>query len=66
MRAFLARHSGFSIVPPEETAAFYAAYRAFAEILYRPELMVTFRLAPGVVEAWVVAIRARSSSTGGR
>jgi gamma-butyrobetaine dioxygenase len=34
-------------LPPGETAAFYAAYRAFAEILYRPELMVTFRLAPG-------------------
>jgi gamma-butyrobetaine dioxygenase len=34
-------------LPPEQTAAFYAAYRAFAEILYRPELMVTFRLSPG-------------------
>jgi gamma-butyrobetaine dioxygenase len=34
-------------LPPEETAAFYAAYRRFAEILNRPELMVTFRLGPG-------------------
>jgi gamma-butyrobetaine dioxygenase len=34
-------------LPPEQTAAFYAAYRAFADILYRPELMVTFRLSPG-------------------
>jgi gamma-butyrobetaine dioxygenase len=32
---------------PEQTTTFYAAYRAFAEILYRPELMVTFRLGPG-------------------
>jgi gamma-butyrobetaine dioxygenase len=34
-------------LPPAPTAAFYAAYRAFADILYRPELMVTFRLSPG-------------------
>lgn len=34
-------------LPPEETAAFYAAYRSFADILGRPELMVTFRLGPG-------------------
>jgi gamma-butyrobetaine dioxygenase len=34
-------------LPPKETAAFYAAYRRFAEILTRPELMVTFRLGPG-------------------
>jgi gamma-butyrobetaine dioxygenase len=27
--------------------AFYRAYRAFAEILLRPELMLTFRLSPG-------------------
>jgi gamma-butyrobetaine dioxygenase len=33
-------------LPPEQTAAFYAAYRRFAEILRRPELMVTFRLGP--------------------
>ena len=32
---------------PEQTESFYAAYRAFAEILYRPDLMVTFRLSPG-------------------
>jgi gamma-butyrobetaine dioxygenase len=32
---------------PEQTAAFYAAYRRFAEILSSPELMVTFRLGPG-------------------
>jgi gamma-butyrobetaine dioxygenase len=34
-------------LPAEETAAFYTAYRRFAEILGRPELMVTFRLGPG-------------------
>ncbi len=27
--------------------AFYRAYRTFAEILLRPELMLTFRLSPG-------------------
>ena len=32
---------------PDETESFYSAYRAFAEILYRPDLMVTFRLSPG-------------------
>jgi gamma-butyrobetaine dioxygenase len=32
---------------PERTAAFYAAYRAFAEVIRRPELMLTFRLGPG-------------------
>jgi gamma-butyrobetaine dioxygenase len=34
-------------LPPEETTRIYAAYRHFAEILRRPELMVTFRLGPG-------------------
>ena len=34
-------------LPAEQTAAFYAAYRAFAEILHRPQLTVTFRLGPG-------------------
>ncbi len=35
--------------PPEPGAAdaFYRAYRAFAELLARPELMLTFRLEPG-------------------
>lgn len=32
---------------PEQTPTFYAAYRRFAEIVSRPELMVTFRLSPG-------------------
>ena len=32
---------------PERTAAFYAAYRAFAETIRRPDLMLTFRLGPG-------------------
>jgi len=32
---------------PERTAAFYAAYRAFAEVIRRPDLMLTFRLGPG-------------------
>ncbi len=31
----------------ERAVAFYAAHRAFAEILARPELMLTFRLGPG-------------------
>jgi gamma-butyrobetaine dioxygenase len=31
----------------EETVAFYAAYRAFIEMIMRPELMLTFRLGPG-------------------
>jgi gamma-butyrobetaine dioxygenase len=33
--------------PVEETVAFYAAYRAFAEMVTRPDLMLTFRLEPG-------------------
>jgi gamma-butyrobetaine dioxygenase len=32
---------------PEEAVAFYAAYRAFAETIIRPGLMLAFRLAPG-------------------
>jgi gamma-butyrobetaine dioxygenase len=32
---------------PDETVAFYAAYRAFAQTIIRPDLMLTFRLAPG-------------------
>jgi gamma-butyrobetaine dioxygenase len=31
----------------EEIAAFYAAYRALAEMIMKPELMLTFRLGPG-------------------
>src|SRR5271170_3692555 len=31
----------------EQTVAFYAAFRAFAEMVTRPDLMLTFRLAPG-------------------
>lgn len=34
-------------LPPRDLAAFYAAYRRFTELLSRPELQVTFRLAPG-------------------
>jgi gamma-butyrobetaine dioxygenase len=33
--------------PVEEAVAFYAAYRAFAEIVTRPDVMLTFRLEPG-------------------
>jgi gamma-butyrobetaine dioxygenase len=33
--------------PAADGAAFYAAYLAFAQIMLRPELMLTFRLAPG-------------------
>jgi gamma-butyrobetaine dioxygenase len=32
---------------PGEAVAFYAAYRRFAETVLRPDLMLTFRLAPG-------------------
>ncbi|MGW2251291.1 2-trimethylaminoethylphosphonate dioxygenase [Kitasatospora sp. NPDC001660] len=32
---------------PEELTAFYTAYRRFAAITLRPELQLTFRLAPG-------------------
>jgi gamma-butyrobetaine dioxygenase len=38
---------GDSLLEPAEADAFYRAYRAFAEILQRPELMLTFRLSPG-------------------
>lgn len=34
-------------LPAEEIPAFYAAYRAFAELLYRPEAQFNFRLEPG-------------------
>lgn len=34
-------------LPPREAGPFYAAYRAFASMLSRPELMLTFRLEPG-------------------
>jgi gamma-butyrobetaine dioxygenase len=34
-------------LPYDDLVAFYAAYRAFAEIVMRPELLVTFRLEPG-------------------
>ncbi|HEX4791061.1 MAG TPA: TauD/TfdA family dioxygenase [Actinospica sp.] len=34
-------------LPPREVPAFYAAYRAFAELLYRPQAQLTFRLEPG-------------------
>jgi gamma-butyrobetaine dioxygenase len=34
-------------LPPREAGSFYAAYRAFASLLTRPELMLTFRLEPG-------------------
>jgi gamma-butyrobetaine dioxygenase len=32
---------------PDDMVAFYAAYRAFTEAIIRPDLMLTFRLAPG-------------------
>jgi len=34
-------------LPADEIPAFYAAYRAFAELLYRPEAQLSFRLEPG-------------------
>jgi len=38
---------GDDMLDPAEADAFYRAYRTFAEILQRPELMLTFRLSPG-------------------
>jgi gamma-butyrobetaine dioxygenase len=32
---------------PEAAVRFYAAYRAFAEMIIKPDLMLTFRLGPG-------------------
>jgi gamma-butyrobetaine dioxygenase len=32
---------------PDEAVAFYAAYRAFAELIIKPDLALTFRLGPG-------------------
>jgi gamma-butyrobetaine dioxygenase len=34
-------------LPPDEVPTFYAAYRAFAELLYRPQAQLAFRLEPG-------------------
>jgi gamma-butyrobetaine dioxygenase len=34
-------------LPPDEITPFYAAYRAFAELLYRDEARLDFRLEPG-------------------
>jgi gamma-butyrobetaine dioxygenase len=34
-------------LPYDDVVAFYNAYRAFAEIVMRPELLLTFRLEPG-------------------
>ncbi|MFC1411997.1 phosphonate degradation HD-domain oxygenase [Streptacidiphilus sp. N1-12] len=41
------RSLGTLRLPGERTAAFYAAYRTFAELLLRPELCLDFRLGPG-------------------
>ena len=53
---------------PEESNAFYRACRAFAELLARPELMLTFRLEPGdcVVFDNTRVLHARTGFTGGR
>jgi gamma-butyrobetaine dioxygenase len=32
---------------PDDLIAFYDSYRAFAEVIARPELQLTFRLEPG-------------------
>jgi gamma-butyrobetaine dioxygenase len=52
---------------PDEASAFYLAYRAFAELLARPELMLTFRLEPGdcVVFDNTRMLHARTAFTGG-
>ena len=56
--------------PGEAMAAFYAAYRAFAEILERPELELVFKLAPGdlfiVDNRRVLHGRKAFASAGGR
>ncbi|MFC4035695.1 TauD/TfdA family dioxygenase [Streptomyces polygonati] len=41
------RSIGTLRLPAAELEAFYAAYRAFAELLLRPELQLDLRLAPG-------------------
>jgi gamma-butyrobetaine dioxygenase len=41
------RSMGTLRLPLAELTGFYAAYRAFAEVLARPELMLTLRLTPG-------------------
>jgi gamma-butyrobetaine dioxygenase len=53
---------------PEEASAFYRAYRTFAELLARPELMLTFRLEPGdcVVFDNTRVLHARTAFTSGR
>jgi len=50
---------------PDVADAFYRAYRAFAELLTRPELMLTFRLEPGdcVVFDNTRVLHARSAFT---
>jgi gamma-butyrobetaine dioxygenase len=52
---------------PAEADAFYLAYRAFAELLARPELMLTFRLEPGdcVVFDDTRVLHARTAFTAG-
>ncbi len=51
---------------PEAADAFYLAYRAFAELLARPELMLRFRLGPGdcVVFDNTRVLHARTAFTG--
>ena len=53
---------------PEQADAFYRAYRAFGELLARPELMLTFRLEPGdcVVFDNTRVLHARTAFTSGR
>jgi gamma-butyrobetaine dioxygenase len=48
--------------------AFYRAYRAFAEVLTRPDLMLTFRLEPGDCVAFdnTRVLHARTAFTAGR
>ena len=41
------RSMGTLRLPRDRTTAFYAAYRAFAALLLRPELCLDFRLGPG-------------------
>ena len=41
------RSIGTLRLPAERITAFYDAYRAFAELLLRPELQLDFRLSPG-------------------
>ena len=55
-------------LPPDEAVAFYAAYRAFAEMIGRPGQMLTFLLRPGdcLIFDNTRILNGRTGFTGGR